>query len=458
MRKPSLITLYVSTIVLIAIAALSWSAFHEFPAPSLWDLGAFLVVALVIENTNSSLKIHAKGSASFIVHMAAGLLFGPFWAALVAGVSTAVNQAFKLKVQPIRVVFNVAQRVLSITAAVLVYELLGGHLPPVYLSGATGISPLAVQRDIGLFFVFSLTYFLVNSASVSAAIAISSRREFLEVWSGNTKGVVGYDLGASAVAVLMAWLFMFCQNQWGFGSIGIVGVVVPIEFVRRIYGMYRHLEATSQELLEVMVKAIEARDPYTSGHSERVARISKIIAQQLGGLGAEEIEKIYKAALLHDVGKMYEEYAPLLRKESKLTPEERELLQTHAIRSADLVGIVSEFRGTVLEAVRNHHERWDGRGYPDGLAAEDIPIGARIIMVADTIDAMTTDRPYRKALGVDVVIAELQRHRGTQFDPRIVDLVIGSVTIRRQISLGGQPPEQVGSLQESPPAPKLWKA
>jgi putative nucleotidyltransferase with HDIG domain len=195
--------------------------------------------------------------------------------------------------------------------------------------------------------------------------------------------------------------------------------------------MYRNLEATSQELLEIMVKAIEARDPYTSGHSERVAKLSKVIAQEHGGLGGEEVEKIYKAALLHDVGKMYEEFAPLLRKEGKLTPEERELLQTHAVRSAELVGIISDFKGTVLEAVRSHHERWDGRGYPNGIKGEDIPVGARIIMISDTIDAMTTDRPYRKALSAEIVIAELQKHRGSQFDPALVDLVLGSVVVRR---------------------------
>lgn len=233
---------------------------------------------------------------------------------------------------------------------------------------------------------------------------------------------------------MMAWLFLYSQSHLGFGSLGILGVVIPILFVRKIYAMYRNLEATSQELLEVMVKAIEARDPYTSGHSERVARLSKMIAQELGGLAAEEIEKIYKAALLHDVGKMYEEFAPLLRKDTKLTQEERELLQTHATRSAELVSIVSDFKGTVLEAVRSHHERWDGRGYPNGIAEEEIPLGARIIMISDTIDAMTTDRPYRRALGIDVVIAELQKHRGTQFDPQLVDLVVGSVGIRRAIA------------------------
>jgi putative nucleotidyltransferase with HDIG domain len=218
--------------------------------------------------------------------------------------------------------------------------------------------------------------------------------------------------------------------------------------------MYRGLEATSQELLEVMVKAIEARDPYTSGHSERVAKISRLIAHEVGGITSDDVEKIYKAALLHDVGKMYEEFAPLLRKESKLTQEERELLQTHAIRSAELVSIVSGFKGAVLESVRSHHERWDGRGYPNGISGDSIPLGARIIMVSDTIDAMTTDRPYRKALGVDVVMSELQKHRGTQFDPTLVDLVLGSVTIRRAISVSAVSVQTNNLARESdPPKP-----
>ncbi len=134
---------------------------------------------------------------------------------------------------------------------------------------------------------------------------------------------------------------------------------------------------------------------------------------------------------MHDVGKIHEEFAPLLRKDSKLTPEETALLQTHSVKSADLVGIISSFRGVIQSAVRSHHERWDGGGYPDGIAGEDIPLGARIIMISDTTDAMTTDRPYRKRLPIEAVVQELQKYRGSQFDPRLVDLVVNSVTVRR---------------------------
>jgi HD-GYP domain-containing protein (c-di-GMP phosphodiesterase class II) len=196
--------------------------------------------------------------------------------------------------------------------------------------------------------------------------------------------------------------------------------------------LYHQLEHSGQELLQVMVKAIEARDPYTSGHSLRVSEMSRAVAVELG-LPAREIEDIETAALLHDVGKIHEEFAPLLRKEGRLTDEETALMQTHSERSADLVGIISKFHGFIQESVRHHHERWDGQGYPYGLSRKNIPLGARIILIADTIDAMTTDRPYRKRLPLDVVIAELQKCKGTQFDADLVDVVIASVAVRRLI-------------------------
>lgn len=434
MFRPSNISFLVATVTLAALIAASASSLMPGSDPGgAWEVVCFVVIALILERSGTSLRIQGAGSTAFIINICAAILFGAGWGALIAGSAMAISQVTNKK-PVVKALFNTAQMVLSIVASVAIYQALGGQIPPSYLSLSTDIVTTAVQRDFALFFVLALTYFLVNSVLVNAAISIASKRSFSEVWSANTRGVIGYDMAASAISMVMAWLFVYSQQHWGFGSMAILAVVLPIAFVRKTYGMYRGLEATSQELLEVMVKAIESRDPYTSGHSERVAALSRVIAQEIGGFSKDEIDRIFKAALLHDVGKMYEEFAPLLRKESKLTQEERELLQTHAVRSAELVGIVSAFKGTVLESVRSHHERWDGRGYPNGIAGDNIPLGARIIMVSDTIDAMTTDRPYRKALTVDVVMSELQKHRGTQFDPQLVDLVLGSVTLRRKIS------------------------
>ncbi len=447
MQTPSKIAVLVTCVTVAAIlAAVVSSAMPGGEPGGAWEIVCFIIIALILERSGTSLRIQGAGSTAFIINICAAVLFGAGWGALIAGTAMAISQVSHKK-PLVKALFNTAQMVLSIVIAVAVYQGLGGSVPPSYLSVSQGVATTAVQRDFALFFVLALTYFLVNSLLVNSAIAVASKRNFIEVWGANTRGVIGYDMAASAISMVMAWLFVYSQQNWGFGSIAILAVVLPIAFVRKTYGMYRGLEATSQELLEVMVKAIESRDPYTSGHSERVAALSRVIAQEVGGFSKDDVDKIYKAALLHDVGKMYEEFAPLLRKETKLTQEERELLQTHAVRSAELVGIVSSFKGMVLESVRSHHERWDGRGYPSGIAGESIPIGARIIMVSDTIDAMTTDRPYRKALGVDVVIAELQKHRGTQFDPVLVDLVIGSVTIRRLITLSAASPAVQGSKQ-----------
>jgi len=264
------------------------------------------------------------------------------------------------------------------------------------------------------------------------------------------------------LALGVAWLYTRFDAWLGFGSLGLIGIIVPLVAVRHVYGLYHRLEDSGQELLQVMVKAIEARDPYTSGHSLRVSEMSRAIAVELG-LSAREIEQVETAALLHDVGKIHEEFAPLLRKESRLTPEETALMQTHSSRSADLVGIISKFRGLVQDSVRHHHERWDGQGYPDGLSGKTIPLPARIILISDTIDAMTTDRPYRKRLGLEVVIAELQKCKGTQFDPDLVDVAVGSVAVRRLIS--GSAASQIALNQPGParskkvawPTTSLWK-
>jgi putative nucleotidyltransferase with HDIG domain len=181
------------------------------------------------------------------------------------------------------------------------------------------------------------------------------------------------------------------------------------------------------------VKAIEARDPYTSGHSLRVSRIAEQIGREMG-LASRTVEQIQTAALLHDVGKIHEDFAPLLRKNARLDPTEKALMQTHPSRSAELVSTISAFRGPIENAVRHHHENFDGSGYPVGLAGSAIPLGSRIIMIADTMDAMATDRPYRAALGFDRVIAELETEAGHQFDPDLVSLVVRSNSIRSMLA------------------------
>jgi hypothetical protein len=429
--------------------------------PGYWEVGLFVIIAFLLDKTGIPLRVSARGSVSFVMHISSAMLFGAFWGGVTAGVSVGINHSLAGTARK-KTVFNVAQRVLSVTVSLLIYRLLGGSIPPSYLGG--GFSTLLigdVQRDVGLFFVFAALYFLINSALVSLAVALSSDRQFRDVWSLNTRGILGYDIGASIMAMCVAWAYTYAQRTWNFGPYGLFFVIPPIIMVRYVYGLYHQLQHSGQELLQLMVKAIEARDPYTSGHSVRVSQVSRLIALELG-LSVREVEQVETAALLHDVGKIHEEFAPLLRKEARLTPEETALMQTHSTRSAELVGIITKFRGFVQDSVRHHHERWDGQGYPSGLSGTTIPMGARIILVCDTIDAMTTDRPYRKRLGLDVVIAELQKCRGTQFDPGLVDVVIGSVAIRRMIAGNAVVPDGVADQPQRSrrvpwPAPAFWR-
>ncbi len=431
MSRETRLLLFVATIVILSCVsgAIAWSV--RLPFPGWWPIATLLFVATLLESLHTRLRVAAKGSTSFIIHMASALLFGAWWAAIIAVGSTLLDELARGSIG-IKRVFNISQRALAIILATTVYYALGGGLPPAYLDSAATLASQAVQRDLGLFLVLAVVYFLVNSVAVTGAVALSGGRAFREVWNLNTRGVLAYDLAASFVGVLVAWFYIRSEQWLGFGSLGLLGVIVPVIAVRHVYGLYHQLEDSGQELLQVMVKAIEARDPYTSGHSVRVSEMSRAVAVDLG-LSAREIEQVETAALLHDVGKIHEEFAPLLRKEGRLTDEETALMQTHSAKSAVLVGIISKFQGFIHQSVRHHHERWDGQGYPDGLSGKAIPLGARIILIADTIDAMTTDRPYRKRLPLDVVIAELIKCKGTQFDAELIDVVVASVAVRRLI-------------------------
>src|SRR5690606_36606083 len=233
-----------------------------------------------------------------------GILFGGYWGAVVASVSTLLSMvAASAPLQ--KLVFNVAQRALCVLAAVAAYRGMGGSMPPAYVQ-VGGVDSSLVQRDLLLFFAFAGVYIAVNSLAVSAAVSLNNRRAFRDVWNLNTRDVLGYDLGASAIALMIAWGYSWSATAFGLGSYALFGAFIPIIVVRHIYGLYHQLQESGQELLQVMVKAIEARDPYTSGHSLRVSAMSRTIALELG-LSGKEVEDIETAALLHDVGKIHEE-------------------------------------------------------------------------------------------------------------------------------------------------------
>jgi len=368
-------------------------------------MAAFLVLALVSESAFLKLPIATStSSVSFIPYLAAIALVGPSWAMALTGIATFSAETFVRRKPLIKIVLNTSKEVLAVGLAGLLYLELGGTVS----LGAFVVAPLA-------FTVAVCAYMVVNIGAPAIAIALSSGTRLGDSWNRLVGGSLLFDFLASPLALLLAFLYTEAQLA------GVIVVTIPLFLIRHVYSVNLRLEQNNRDLLELMVKNLEARDPYTSGHSVRVARLADALSHALG-LPAKQIAQIETAALLHDVGKIHEEYGVLLRKQGRLTAEEMALMRTHPIRSYELVRIISGFRGGVDLVVRHHHENYDGSGYPDGLAGEAIPIGARIIMVADTADAMTTDRPYRTALGYNEVLAELERYSGMQFDPQLVKL------------------------------------
>ena len=407
---------YIQLVCALAFAAGTALYFIAPPADdyNFATIATLAVLALVAELMVFLLPRGATGSISFVPYMATLMLVPNFAALAAVGGANAIAEIAKRR-GPLKIAFNSSQLVLSYAIAIALYRLLGGKS----LLDLRELQLVAITRTIG--FPVTVAYacvFATNTFLVSQVVALSTKSRIAHVWRENSASTVGLDILALPLVFLFAWVYAI----WGPMSASLLWM--PILGVRQMNAANLELAQTNRELLELMVKSIEARDPYTSGHSRRVKEYALKIAQ-LMGLRASVVEKIGTAALLHDVGKIYDKYAPILAKEERLTPEEWAVIKQHPQDGADLIATMTRLR-ELVPAVRHHHENWDGTGYPSGLRQSEIPLASRIIMFADTFDAMTTERPYRGPLGEEVVRGEIIRCKGRQFDPEIADCLLAS--------------------------------
>jgi putative nucleotidyltransferase with HDIG domain len=195
------------------------------------------------------------------------------------------------------------------------------------------------------------------------------------------------------------------------------------ERTKQLAEKHQELRIAYVQTIRALAEAVDAKDSYTRGHSERVGVYASKMGRQLG-LPKEVIERVYISGLLHDVGKIGVRDA-VITKPDRLTPEEYEEIKEHPGIGARILQPVA-FLADVVSCVKHHHEWYDGceRGYPDQLAGDRIPLPSRIIIVADTVEAMTSDRPYRKGMQLDAVVRELVKYSGSQFDPKCVDVML----------------------------------
>lgn len=389
-----------------------YSVTPVIPANGVATLATLACLAFTAELLAFVLPRGARGSIAFIPYMATVLLAPSFAALLTIAVVKAVAELVGRRERQ-RQLFNTAQLTLTFAITILIYRALGG----VSMLGLHGLGIQEITLRVGAAsFIAFVCSFIVNTLIVSRVIALSTGASTLQVWRDVHISTIGLDILASPLVFVFAWIY----SQWG--PILAAAFWMPILGIRQLHTTNLELEQTNRELLELMIKSIEARDPYTSGHSRRVHDYALVIARALG-LSHKEVQEVGTAALLHDVGKIYDKYAPILRKESRLSPEEWAIVKCHPEDGAELVATMTKLR-SVVPAVRHHHENWDGTGYPAGLAGADIPMPSRVIMLADTLDAMTTKRPYRDPLTEEDVRAEFVRCRGQQFDPAMVDKLL----------------------------------
>jgi putative nucleotidyltransferase with HDIG domain len=416
----------IGTACLAALLSLVAILFLTEPSPRFTDrewLTAFLALAaLSVLSTMMALRISESGAMSsldFVPQLAAVILLGPAGATTLAILSELTSEFFFYRKSLQKKFFNIAQVGLSVAAASVAYATLNG---PIGLSEA-----VTWERSLEIFppfLVAIVAYFGVNTSLVSYIVAVAERRRFAETWRTMTGGLIGFDIVMSLLGLGVALLYA------SFGPPVLFFSVVPLFGLRYSYGVNFELKQLNTDLLRLLVKTIEAQDPYTSGHSIRVSESARVIAEALR-CNSKELRIVETAALLHDIGKIDVAYTEILRQKGPLSEAQRELIRAHPDRGVDILRSIRSLRSEVLECVRFHHERWDGNGYPTGISGEEIPLGARIIMICDTIDAMTTARPYRDPLPMKVVRAELQKHSGTQFDPSIVRLVLSESLLDR---------------------------
>lgn len=421
--------LYIAAVTAAALGLIAVTTALASGTPTLLDMvGWCTFVALGL--FSETMAVHFEGgptgkikaSIVFLPLFACAIVFTPVAVVFAVVVVQGLSETLFKPRGWWRTVFNVAQYVLAYGVAAWVYVWIRDTLV------RTG------DVHVVAFAAMTATFFSMNLVLVVGILSIQSSTNFpvvLRKAVGPGGGNLLYDLLASPIAVFAAILYF----EVGVG--GLLLFLLPLFLVRFSYLDKLRLEQATKDLLRVLIKTIETRDPYTSGHSMRVSILASAIATDIG-LSRTMIQKVESAALLHDIGKVDAIYSDIISKPYDLTPEERELIKTHAARGADLLQSLSLVSNEIVEAVRHHHERFDGSGYPAGLRGSDIPVISRIIMVSDSVDAMLSDRPYRAALSVEQVELELVRCSDSQFDPQIVSSILANATLDRAERLAAE--------------------
>lgn len=361
------------------------------------------ILAVIAESLGVEMPNGAQISVSLAVCMAV-IICDSVFAACIASAASYVFRVLKTeegKFQHIlntpfyKTFFNVCQGVISTGISGLAYLYTGGKI------GHFSILPSIVIVAV---------YIIFNTSLLSAMISILSSQDIATVLKYNFAGLLPSSLAVGSIGIIIAIAHI------SRGEFGVVLFFGPLLLARYSFKLYLDMRNTYIETIEAFTKSMEAKDPYTSGHASRVKDYAVRLAKAMK-LSLRQIDNVEKSAILHDIGKIGIDDC-ILRKNAVLSKEEYEEIKKHPQIGADIIKSVS-FLKEVSEIVRCHHERYDGTGYPRGLAGDEIPLESYILSVADVYDAMTSKRPYRNSLDEHTALEQIRLGAGTQFHPDV---------------------------------------
>lgn len=421
---------YIGAMVVGAVGLISLSMFVLPPIELDW-IGILVFMLLAVSLEVIATQIYSRDasvSTSVATTIGATMAFGPIGAILSCIVIAMVNQ-FRNRKPINRLLFNLSNHLIACALCLLLIR-----LDP---------APL-LEWPVHLQFTFailaSIVIYLSSTLLLTGVLYLSTEQGFVDIWQERFKwlglhyvalGIVAFGLvytyniiGAFAVLVMLIPLFMlhFSQHQYIEATKSMVEQLNEKNQV--LSKRNKEVQHLNDELLLALASTIDLRDPFVVEHSRHVARYAALVAKELG-LSPARVHLTYQAGLIHDIGKLAIPEA-ILFKPGRLTNDEYEVIKEHVTVGADLLDDFQSLQRVGI-FVRHHHERFDGRGYPDHLKGEDIPLEARILALADAVEAMASDRPYRPGSTVAAILKEIRTEAGSQFDPHVVEAFVNVV-------------------------------
>lgn len=344
-------------------------------------------------------------STTFAVTLATYMLFGPFESIIIL-LSGFLIRVLKVDSNTYKHLFNTPCYGTLFNCSMFTVSLLGANYIIMYMVKQI----VWIQDSIILIIVFSASYFIINKIILSCMMKLYTGQSFRYCFIKDLKlGILNY-----IIMIPFGVILVYLYTQYSYW--GIIFILFPVLLVKYTFTYYADSQSQFIQTVESLMNAIEARDNYTEGHSHRVAEVAAILAERMG-FNEWKIEKLRIGAMLHDVGKIGISDA-ILNKPGPLTEEEFTIIKSHPIIGEGIIKGIKNF-DDIRMIVRHHHERFDGKGYPDGKKGDELPLEVYIIQIADAIDAMASDRPYRKGLPKDVIIKIIEENMGSQFHPNV---------------------------------------